>query len=390
MEYLNFPEEALKTGGGYQTAAEISRQPEIWRETAAKFFRERQTIAPFIRKAAQEADQILLTGAGSSSFTGYSLSGLLFNQFKKPCHVVPTTDIVTFPGYYFNAALSCLIISFARSGESPESVAALALADRYSKKCFHLIVTCDGSGALAGYRSKNPVEVFVLPPGANDKALAMTGSYTSMLLSGLLMALWPDNEESSLAAQVNGSIEAARQTLGRDIGTLRAVAHKAFRRAVFLGSGALYGTATEAALKLQELTNGSIICKSDTFLGFRHGPKAVINEDTLVVYFFNQNRYANRYEMDLVRAMDNGTRALFQLGIGSRPVQASQLNGQIIVGGPGDILGEDFQPLNYIVPAQLLGFFKSMQLGLKPDTPSLNGAISRVVKGVHIYPLDTN
>lgn len=390
MTYLNLPAADLKIAGGYQTALEISRQPEVWEKTAKKVSNGFEAINAFIQSAFKEVDQIILTGAGSSSFIGHSLSGILFRHFNTYCHPVPTTDIVSFPEYYFNPSHTSLIISFARSGESPESVAALELADKYNKKCFHFIITCDGSGALANYKSKNPVQVFILPAEANDKGLAMTSSYTSMLLVGLLSTLGSKDYKIDFSDQLEQSIGVARNIIMKECENLKAIAGKPFQRAVFLGSGALHGTAMEAALKLQELTSGHIICKSDTFLGFRHGPKAVINEDTLVVYFFSNNEYARQYEIDLVNSMNKGTGALFNLGIGEKVINSDQLDCQIHAGVPDVQLKEYFQPLSYILPAQMLAFFKSMQLGLSPDMPSSNGAISRVVEGVTIYPFPKN
>ena len=49
---------------------------------------------------------------------------------------------------------------------------------------------------------------------------------------------------------------------------------------------------------------------------------------------------------------------------------------------------EDFLPVCAILSGQLLAFYKSLQLGLMPDTPSVNGSISRVVQGVNIYPIE--
>ena len=148
------------------------------------------------------------------------------------------------------------------------------------------------------------------------------------------------------------------------------------------------GTATEAGLKLQELTDGQIICKADTYLGFRHRPKAVIDEKTLVVYFFNNNRYVSQYELDLLPDMEIGNRALFQLGISEHRIAADNLQEQIIL---SDIdndspIDEEFLPLCSILPAQLLAFFKCLQLNSMPDAPSVSGSISRVVEGVNIYP----
>src|SRR5699024_5948603 len=158
------------------------------------------------------------------------------------------------------------------------------------------------------------------------------------------------------------------------------ISYKNFKRAVFLGSGPLYGTAVESALKLQELSNGAIMCNSDTFLGFRHGPRVVINEETLIIYLFSNNSYVRQYEFDLVKSMNKGNSGLFHLGVSEGRVNVERLDYQINLALPKQYLNEFFQPLVYIIPGQLLGFFKSIQLGLKPDNPSENGTISRVVQ----------
>jgi tagatose-6-phosphate ketose/aldose isomerase len=388
MKYLNFEETALKRSGAYQTAMEISHQPDLWIKTAEKFLEEAKQIDGFLKKAFKEIDNIVLTGAGSSSFIGYSLSDIMFARLNVITRVVPTTHIVTYPEHYFNFSHSTLVISFARSGNSPESLASLQLADRYCKKCFHLIITCDKAGILANYHSKNPLMVFVLPENANDKGLAMTSSYTSMLLAGLLVTF--SYERGIASEQLKLSAEVARKILTDHVSDMMTIAKQNFTRAVFLGSGPLFGTAMEASLKLQELTNGKVICKADTFLGFRHGPKVIINEDTLVVYFFSNNKYTSQYEIDLVHSMHEGNHPLFEIGVSETAIHEIQIDKQINIAsaGAGKQMHEYFQPLCYIILGQLIGFFKSMELGLKPDTPSVNGTISRVVQGVNIYPVE--
>lgn len=386
MDYLHYHEDDLKRARGCQTAMEISHQPEIWVKTAGKFLKEAKQIDGFLRNAFKEVDNIVLTGAGSSSFIGNSIADIMFAHINVITRVVPTTHIVTFPEHYFNSSHSTLVISFARSGNSPESNASLELADRYCKKCFHLIITCDEAGALAHYQSKNPLLVFVLPEEANDEALAMTSSYSSMLLIGLLITFLHERKVANDQLQL--SIEVARKLLVEQLSNIQTITKKDFTRAVFLGSGPLLGTAMEASLKLQELTNGKVICKADTFLGFRHGPKVIINENTLVVYFFSNSKYTSQYEIDLVNSMHQGTHALFQVGVSEKVINEIRIDKQIIISSGDKHIHEYFQPLSYVITGQLIGFFKSMQLGLKPDTPSLNGAISRVVQGVNIYPVE--
>ncbi|MEP6682066.1 MAG: SIS domain-containing protein [Parafilimonas sp.] len=386
MPLLTLEENFLAENGALLTAQEIVNQPELWNDVAALFSKKEKAIKSFLQSAYAEADSIILTGAGTSAFIGLSLSGIFFRNTQIITRAIATTDIVSHPHDFFNEYQKPLIISFARSGNSPESCAVIELADKLSKKCFHLIITCDENGALAQSGSLNPSYVFILPEAANDKSLAMTGSYSSMLLTGLLIAYI--NQKQKIKQQVELLMQAAENIFSFHLPALKKLAQKDFKRAMFLGSGSLFGTATEASLKLQELTDGKIICKSDTYLGLRHGPKAVIDDETLVVYFFSNNKYVSRYEKDLVNAMKSGNNAMYQLGISEGYENINDLNTQINFGIDGENILEDFLPIPAIIAGQLLGFYKSLELGLKPDEPSVNGSISRVVQGVNIYPID--
>lgn len=378
-----FPNPYIFEKGASHTAREIANQPELWLQTADKFFQEALSIKSFFEKALTGSQQIILTGAGTSAFIGLSLEGVLFSSTQKITRAIATTDLVLHPMHYLRKDQTPVIISFARSGNSPESCAALELADQVCDKCFHFIITCDADGNLANYKSRNPVYVFTLPPDSNDKSLAMTGSYTSMLLTGLLLAY--REEQSFCKMQVKLLAGVASKILNNDVELIHDLAAKGFQRAVFLGSGHLFGTATEAALKLQELTDGQIICKAESYLGFRHGPRAVINDKTLVVYFCSNDEYVINYETDLLNAMKTGNGAMFHLAIAEQHIASATIDAQITLSAGEGSLSEDFKAVCSIVPAQLLGFFKSLQLGLMPDDPSVNGTISRIVEGVTIY-----
>lgn len=386
MQVINQNVSLLDKSGGLLTASEISRQPELWKHLSETFLNVSNEIEIFLKDAYSQIDNIVLTGAGTSAFIGISLQGPLFRNTNILTRAIATTEIVSHPQDFFNETQIPLIISFARSGNSPESCAAIELADKFSGKCFHLIITCDAAGALANCETSNPAYVFVLPEEANDKSLAMTGSYSGMLLTGLMIAYIKN--QKMIKAQVDLLMQSAKKIFSSFDIMLQKIAKEDFKRAFFLGSGNLLGTATEAALKLQELTDGKIICKKDSYLGLRHGPKAVIDEKTLVVYFLSNNEYVKKYETDLIKGMGPGNHTMYQLAVGERMEKKHNFDAQIIFGISNRNIAEDFLSVCAIIPGQLLGFYKSLQLGLKPDNPSVKGSISRVVQGVTIYPFE--
>ncbi len=389
-DFLGFSVAELKQEGAYYTAREICQQPELWKDTWKLVESQRGTLQSFLEEAfACPSLSIILTGAGTSAYIGDVLQGPFQKNTKRRTVAIATTDLISHPAHYFNGGTN-LLISFARSGDSPESVAALQLADIFSEKTYHLIITCNANGKLAQAKesANSRVKVFLLPPEANDQSLAMTGSFSAMLLSGLLISRIAEVQQ--LEKQVIRIAEYAGRVLTHYYDSLKKVAHLGFKRAVFLGSGPLRSVAHESDLKLQELTDGKVICKFDSFLGFRHGPKAVINAATLMVYLFSNDEYVFQYEKDLIKAIDAGERGLYSIGISEKQHAELNFDLPIILSEDGEKVDEEFLSVCAVLPAQILGFFKSLELGLKPDNPSEKATITRVVKGVIIYPYMLN
>lgn len=376
-----------KNAGGVHTAKEILGQPELWLKVWEAVKEKKQDISVFLNKAKRNPNfHVILTGAGTSAFIGNVLEGIFQKKMGMVTKTVPTTDLITHPDLYFQKDKDILLISFARSGNSPESMKAVQLAGELSHNNLNLVVTCNEKSKLVDAAKNNHSLTFILPPKANDKSLAMTGSFTSMLLAGILITdinLIDEKEfEVSLLAKY------AEKILNDYLEPLTKVSKINFERAVFLGSGLMQGIARESQLKLQELTDGKVICKYDTFMGLRHGPKAVINEKTLMTYLFSNNNYVNRYEVDLVKEISLGRKPIFSLGVMENKIKGVNLDLEIILDGNINKLSEEFLTIVSVMPAQVLGFLKSIQLGLKPDNPSESGMIHRVVKGVKIYPYD--
>lgn len=389
-DYLGINLSELKEKGAIHTAEEISGQPVLWLDTWSRVAEHRFQLEAFLDKAYSHPDlDIILTGAGTSAFIGDILAGPFQKNSGKRTRAIATTDLVSHPEYYFHQHIPTLLISFARSGNSPESVAAVNLADTVCNKIYHLIITCNPTGDLATLKSENTSFAFYLPPKADDQSLAMTGSFSSMLLAGLLISRL--GAIADLEKQVKQLAAYGENLITSYTAKLKEIAALNFKRAIFLGSGPLYGTARESDLKLQELTDGIIICKHDSFLGFRHGPKAVINDSTLLVYLFSNKEYVHQYELDLIQTIHDGDKGIYRLGVIETIEDGKQLEvDQLLVLSDGTTqLDEELLAVCSVLPAQMLGFFKSLHLQLKPDSPSVNNSITRVVQGVKIYPFGT-
>jgi tagatose-6-phosphate ketose/aldose isomerase len=380
--------EILKVKDGSHTRNEIFHQPEMWKKTFDIVYSQQDEIKKFLSEFQPNGNvDIILTGAGSSAFIGNAVFGVMMKFQKQPSRVVPTTELITHPDYYLLKDAPTVLVSFARSGNSPESIAAVNIVDNYCLDAFHIIITCNENGELYKIPSSQRVLKLLLPPETNDVSLAMTSSFSSMMLAFILIS--KIDSLSTEKEKVGQLCSWGETILNKDEQLIADIARMNFKRAIFLGSGLLRGTAEESHLKLQELTDGEVICTFNSFLGFRHGPRAVINNETLLVYLFADDEHTRKYELDLVHQINATNHGLAQVAVAHKPVSvngfAFDLN---LCFGEKDNYNADIEYLCVaeVIFAQLLGYYKSLNCGLNPDNPSKSGTISRVVEGVKIYP----
>jgi tagatose-6-phosphate ketose/aldose isomerase len=380
-------QEKQKRGTLY-TPKEIYGQVDLWESTYAICKNRLSDTRSFIGKLQNNpAWSCILTGAGTSEFIGYCVEGAIRKTFDIPVNVFSSTRIVTTPLDTISKSIPTLLISFARSGNSPESIGAVKIAEMISSRIHHLIITCNAGGELYKWSSdKNNAFTLCLDEKTNDKGLAMTASFSNMLIASHTLAyLFKYSEYSSL---LPGIIKGGENLLQSAPDIVEEVCELDFNRAVFLGNGSHFGTAIESHLKLQELTSGTVMCAYDTFLGLRHGPEALINDRTLVVAYLSNDRLLRRYEEDLLRELKEKKIGLAVLACGNRVDQpAKDFVDYAIEYDPDAALNlpDDLTPPVCIITGQLLGLYKSLDLGFKPDVPSEDGVINRVVKGVKVY-----
>jgi tagatose-6-phosphate ketose/aldose isomerase len=386
MNYFGLTPEEIETRGGQWTAREIVQQPEIWQEVEQLIRSDTGGVAAFLAPLLQRPDlRIVLTGAGTSSFIGECLAPALLKQYGRWVGAVATTDLVASPENHFVRGVPTLLVSFARSGNSPESKAAVELAANSLSECFHLIVTCNATGELYRRGVELPnARVLLLPQKSDDRGFAMTSSFSGMLLAAARFFKLP---LAGAGAAVPAGGAPTLGLLESWLPRLQGLVAERFERIVYLGANELKGLAREAALKTLELSDGRVVSIADTPLGFRHGPKTILNGRTLVVVLLSNDSHIRRYDLDLLAELRSD-------GIAGRVLALVARQGGT-TGHPDDVLVPGLANasdlglcLPFAVFAQSLAFMQSLSLGIRPDTPNAAGAVSRVVKGVSIYPLE--
>ncbi len=367
---------------GAATVREILQQPDVWREALDNVEHRTDELHAFLAPLLDRADlRIVLTGAGTSAFVGSIAAPALSRLLDRRVDAIATTDIVSNPRVYFAEDLPTLLVSFARSGNSPESIAATELADDVLSDVSHLILTCNESGRLCReHAGRQKSTVVLMPERANDEGFAMTSSFTSMLLSSLLILGGADD------AAVAALSTAAARALGLVQVPARELAARGFERVVYLGSGPLTGLARESALKLLELTAGKIVSYYDSSLGFRHGPKSVLNDHTLVIVYVSSDSYTRHYDLDIISELQSTVPASNLLVISALPLSlAPEI--RTFVFEELSALDDAYLAVAFVTIAQVLAVSFSTQLGVTTDNPFPGGDVNRVVKGVQIYPL---
>ncbi|MET0814776.1 MAG: SIS domain-containing protein [Pseudoxanthomonas sp.] len=379
VEHLGVPEADLIASGAIWTAREIEQQPRMLEQTHALLAELHDRIRAFIAPVAGNPNaRVILTGAGTSSYIGQCLAPLLDRRLAARVDAVPTTDLVSAPHLYLDPAQPLLLVSFGRSGNSPESLAAVELAETLVQDVRHLVVTCNAEGALNTMPAKN-VLTLLLPEETHDTSFAMTSSFSCMLYATL--AAFGD------AHAMDDRIGPIALSTGRVINEIRLslqeLALHGFDRVVYLGSGLLQGLAREAALKLGELTNGAVATCFDSPLGFRHGPKTFVTGRTLVMVFVSNDPLTRRYDRDLLAELrqDDCAGRIIEVS-----AQRNERDDQDTLLVPGMSDAEDIDLLwPYVAIAQIYAFNASRALGLSPDNPNKQGTVNRVVQGVRIH-----
>ena len=390
MKLFTMEKEALVAAQGYVTATEIMQQPELWQQTVDIIEESKRQIQAFLTKPlAKRNIRIILTGAGSSAYVGDIVAPHLRRLFGFHVESIATTDLAANPEDYFTKETPTILVSFARSGNSPESVAAYDLAEQLVTDLYQVIITCNSEGDLAQKAAKKENNLLVIMPEAsNDKGFAMTSSFSCMVLTSLM--IFDLDHFSQNKAGVQNLIASGRRILTEDASRIQEITDAGYKRIVYLGSSVLKALSQEAALKALELSSGKIVALSESVLGFRHGPKCIVRDQTIVFVFLSNQSYTRQYDMDLLKELHREKGNYKIAAISYCPDEELQeLADYVFIVNPEAVSSEQdaYAGLTYILYAQMYALLNSLSLGITPDNPRPDGTVNRVVQGVTIYPM---
>ena len=386
---LDYTKEDLIELGAEITTREIYQQPQVWQTAFENYKAQSDKIVAFLNGIGEKHDyiKVILTGAGTSAYVGETLLPYfrkIYDERKWNFNAIATTDVVANPLAYLHKEVPTILVSFARSGNSPESVAAVDLAKDIVEELYQITITCAAEGKLAQQAHGDERNLLLLQPApSNDAGFAMTSSFTSMMLTALLVFAKTDlvTKEEKISALI-----ALSQEMLDSAAAIQKMVSLDYNRVIYLGAGSFFGLAHEAQLKILELTAGQVATMYESPIGFRHGPKSLVNEETVVVVFSSTDTYTKLYDLDLVRevAGDEIARKVILLTDQKENLE----NVEQVILSSQYLVDDVYRVFPYIVYGQLFALLTALKVKNRPDTPSPTGTVNRIVQGVIIHPFD--
>jgi tagatose-6-phosphate ketose/aldose isomerase len=373
---------------GLNTAGEIYQQPKLWGEVLEIVKSNIKEIGNYLEERLNKKDiRVILTGAGTSAYVGEIVADKLNAGQENIYEAIATTDIVDNPKLYLKKDIPTILVSFARSGNSPESVAAYNLANELVSDISHIFITCNSKGKLAEIsKDKENILLLTMPEESNDKGFAMTSSFSCMTLTSLLIFDLENLKENE--KQAAKLISTGKRILDEDYKGIQSTIDVNYNRVIYLGSSNFKGLTKESSLKLLELTRGQIVSQSETVLGFRHGPKSIVNDDSIIIVYISDNDYTRKYEIDILKEIyhDAGNHKLIAIS-NNYYEEIEDITDEYLYLAKDNsgITNIGFISLLYAIYAQVFSLLSSVKSAVEPDNPNPSGLVNRVVKGVTIY-----
>jgi glutamine---fructose-6-phosphate transaminase (isomerizing) len=343
------------------TYTEIHRQHNVWRGVIAALEKEKERHAKIVGDYRER--MWVFTGCGTSYYLAQTASALFEMITGFRTKAVPASEILLYPELVFNAHERYLAVAFSRSGTTTEIVKAVEKT-KNELSIPVLVVSCDATSPLV-----QAGDMVITFPFQTEQSVVMTGSFTSMLLSVVQMALQAVSDNAGLD-ELRDLPAAADAAMAIADALIPPIISRSFSQFVFLAQGPFVGLAHEAALKMNEMS----ISYSRSFhaLEYRHGPMSTTSSDTLITILASERGI--EYELQLAEDMKKLGAQILLLHDHTLADLPGAIDYHIAAPGPG---GDRANAFAYMPVLQLLGYYNAIHKKLNPDQPQ---NLSAVVK----------
>lgn len=293
-----------------------------------------------------QSEYVIITGSGTSYHSGLSLQiSLLLKEI--PAIPVKAPDFTNYIPEKFSKRVAVIIIS--QSGESSDALRALKLAKENGA---HTIgITNEEKSALA-----EGSDIALVTSAGHEEAIAATKSYVSQLTAIEMLRGVLNNGDTR--DELKSVSKWYRETTSNSE-SFRSIAEGLADKLVFLGDGYLFTTAMESALKFKETCNLST--EAYQVREYLHGPIQTLDSGTTVLLF----RPRSEIYLEVMNELKKYTDKVLIVG----PDEDDDIKIMSVK--------RFLRPLAYILPIQLMAYYKALSLNLNPDKPE---KLSKVVK----------
>lgn len=341
----------MSTSGAF-SFREICTQADSWRSAIEATLAKRAQAAALVRSHASQG--LVCIGCGST----YCLAQFVAPYFQATtgiaCRALPSSELLLQTDAVVAPGSAPLVLALSRSGRTSETIMAVEkLRARGSRA---MTISCYDDTALSAAS-----DITLCLPGGREESFAQTRSFAGMLVAAqMLAALAAD--DAVMLAELKRLPDLAEPLISRAMPLAQAIGpNEAFQRITYLGSGALYGLACEAMIKMKEMSLST--AEAFHFMEFRHGPMSLVDDGHLIVALVSD---ATRdYELAVLRDLkERGGRivALAQTGEGLEDLCEASL----LLHAP---VQEAMRAVLYLPFVQLLAYYRALGRGLNPDRP---------------------
>jgi len=335
---------------GEITLSEIKSQPQIWAQALSMFEKQVDEALNFWQHG--KFDQVIFTGCGSTYYLGVIGATLFQTMTDIPAKAYSASELMLFPESNFDRKRRTLLICVSRSGTTRETVEAARLFRQHASGSI-AVVTCQSDSPLA-----QQADLLLAIDSAQEQSRVQTRSFSSMtvVITALAAALGGQEWRSlKTLPDVLDKLLITSDDLMRQLGEDLSIT-----RFVFLGSGAQYGLACEAMLKMTEMTRVPTV--SYHILEFLHGPRYATDSHTLIVGLVSDSIHAE--EVKALQASTFRKARVLALAEADQGVGLGDLDFPLLLESG---IPEWGRIILYLPPLQMLCFHQAIQRGYDPD-----------------------